>query len=59
MLSRAQILDAVWTYDFRGCDTVVDQYVSYLRRKLAAHGPSLISTRRGFGYMLREPDGPR
>jgi two-component system, OmpR family, response regulator len=57
VLSRAQILDAVWTYDFRGGDTVVDQYVSYLRRKLAAHGPSLIVTHRGFGYMLRAPDG--
>lgn len=57
VLSRAQILDAVWTYDFQGGDTVVDQYVSYLRRKLTAHGPPLISTRRGFGYMLRAPDG--
>ncbi|MGF7235320.1 MAG: response regulator transcription factor [Frankia sp.] len=58
VLSRAQILDAVWTYDFQGGDTVVDQYVSYLRRKLAAHGPALITTHRGFGYMLAAPDGP-
>ncbi len=56
VLSRAQILDAVWTYDFSGGDTVVDQYVSYLRRKLAAHGPPLITTHRGFGYMLAPPD---
>ncbi len=54
VLSRAQILDAVWTYDFHGGDTVVDQYVSYLRRKLGQHGPPLIHTRRGFGYILLE-----
>ncbi len=55
VLSRAQILDAVWNYDFDGGHTIVDQYVSYLRRKLAPHGPPLIHTQRGFGYVLREP----
>ncbi|WP_261559225.1 response regulator transcription factor [Frankia tisae] len=55
VLSRAQILDAVWSYDFAGEPTVVDQYVSYLRRKLGRHGPSLIHTQRGFGYALRRP----
>ncbi len=55
VLSRVQILDAVWNYDFDGAYTVVDQYVSYLRRKLAPYGPPLIHTQRGFGYMLREP----
>ncbi|SNQ48841.1 putative transcriptional regulatory protein TcrX [Frankia canadensis] len=57
VLSRAQILDAVWSYDYAGEPTVVDQYVSYLRRKLGQHGPSLIHTQRGFGYALRLPSG--
>lgn len=54
VLSREQILAAVWGADFVGGATVVDQYVSYLRRKLAPHGPPLIHTRRGFGYLVRE-----
>ncbi|MDT3438943.1 MULTISPECIES: response regulator transcription factor [unclassified Pseudofrankia] len=54
VLSREQILDAVWSEDYRGGATVVDQYVSYLRRKLAPFGPPLIHTQRGFGYALRE-----
>ncbi|OHV37713.1 MULTISPECIES: response regulator transcription factor [Pseudofrankia] len=53
VLSREQILDAVWSEDYRGGATVVDQYVSYLRRKLAPYGPPLIHTQRGFGYALR------
>ncbi len=55
VLSRAQILDAVWSYDFGGTSNVVDTYVGYLRRKLDRHGPPLITTRRGFGYALTEP----
>lgn len=55
VLSRAQILAAVWDRDFDGEPTVVDQYVSYLRRKLGQHGPPLIHTQRGFGYALRAP----
>lgn len=55
VLSRSQILDAVWSYDFSGESSVVDQYVSYLRRKLGQYGPPLIHTQRGFGYALRTP----
>jgi two-component system OmpR family response regulator len=57
VLSREQILDAVWNADYRGGATVVDQYVSYLRRKLAPFGPPLIHTQRGFGYALRTAAG--
>jgi two-component system, OmpR family, response regulator len=53
VLSRDQILAAVWGMDFVGGPTVVDQYVSYLRRKLSHHGGPLIHTQRGFGYALR------
>ncbi|WP_203901567.1 response regulator transcription factor [Virgisporangium aliadipatigenens] len=54
VLSRAQILEAVWDYDFGSASNVVDTYVGYLRRKLDRYGPPLIATRRGFGYALRE-----
>jgi two-component system OmpR family response regulator len=56
VLSRAQILDAVWSYDFGGASNVVDTYIGYLRRKLDPLGPALIVTRRGFGYTLRAPE---
>ncbi|GAC1518220.1 MAG: response regulator transcription factor [Acidimicrobiales bacterium] len=52
-LSKAQILDHVWEYDFGGDANVVETYVSYLRRKLDRHGPTLIQTVRGVGYSLR------
>ncbi|SHN25424.1 response regulator transcription factor [Cryptosporangium aurantiacum] len=55
VLSRGQILDAVWSYDFAGTSNVVDTYVGYLRRKLEQLGPPVISTRRGFGYVLEAP----
>ncbi len=55
VLSKAQILDHVWNYDFGGNDNVVETYVSYLRRKLDRHGPPLIQTVRGVGYVLRLP----
>jgi two-component system, OmpR family, response regulator len=55
VVTRYQILDQVWQYDFAGNDTVVATYVSYLRRKLDALGKPLIHTQRGFGYCLREP----
>jgi two-component system, OmpR family, response regulator len=55
VLSRAQILDHVWAYDFEGSTNVVETYVSYLRRKVDASGPRLIHTVRGFGYVIREP----
>ncbi|HNG57619.1 MAG TPA: response regulator transcription factor [Solirubrobacterales bacterium] len=55
VLSRAQILDHVWEYDFAGDARVLETYVSYLRRKLDRFGPGLIVTVRGVGYALREP----
>ena len=55
VLTRAQILDHVWEYDFGGSTTVVATYVAYLRRKLAGHGPDLIHTQRAVGYSLRLP----
>ncbi len=55
VLTRAELLDHVWDYDFGGSSTVVATYVAYLRRKLAAHGPDVIHTQRGVGYSLRLP----
>ena|SRR5258708_2898302 len=55
VLTRPQILDHVWDYDFGGSSTVVATYVGYLRRKLARHGPEVIHTQRGIGYILRPP----
>jgi two-component system OmpR family response regulator len=52
VLSRTRIIDDVWHDDFRGDRTVVDRYVSYLRRKLHAAGPPLIRTVRHAGYVL-------
>jgi len=52
VLSKAQILQNVWHYDFSGNANVVETYVSYLRRKLDALGPPLIRTIRQAGYML-------
>ena len=53
VLSRAQILDHVWNYDFDGDASVVETYVSYLRRKLDQTSPKLIHTVRGVGYCVR------
>jgi two-component system response regulator TrcR len=53
VLSRAQILDRVWNYDFAGKASIVDLYVSYLRKKVDAGRPSMIHTVRGVGYVLR------
>jgi two-component system, OmpR family, response regulator len=55
VLTRAQILDHVWNYDFGGDARVLETYISYLRKKLDQHGPSLIQTVRGVGYALRAP----
>ena len=55
VLTRAQILDHVWDYDFGGDARVLETYVSYLRKKLEAQGPRLIHTVRGVGYALRLP----
>jgi two-component system, OmpR family, response regulator len=54
VLSKAQILDHVWNYDFAGDANVVEIYISYLRKKLEPTGPPLIHTVRGFGYCLRD-----
>ena len=54
-LTRAQILDHVWQYDFGGDGRVLETYISYLRKKVDAGGPQLIHTIRGVGYSLREP----
>jgi two-component system, OmpR family, response regulator len=53
VLSKAQILDHVWQYDFDGDANVVETYVSYLRKKLDALGPPVIHTVRLVGYVLR------
>ncbi len=53
VLSRAQILEHVWEYDFDGDSSVVDTYISYLRRKTDSGEPKLIHTIRGVGFCLR------
>jgi two-component system, OmpR family, response regulator len=55
VLSKAQILDHVWNYDFGGEANIVETYVSYLRRKIDGLGPPLIQTVRGVGYRLSAP----
>ena len=55
VLSKAQILDHVWNYDFNGESAIVESYVSYLRRKVDAVEPRLIHTVRGVGYVVRAP----
>ena len=57
MLSKAQILDHVWNYDFNGEANVVESYISYLRRKVDTTEPRLLHTIRGVGYTLRLPRG--
>jgi two-component system OmpR family response regulator len=56
VLSKAQILDELWAYDFGGDSNVVERFVSNLRHKLDGLGPPLIQTVRGFGYTVR-PNG--
>ena len=55
VLSKAQILDYVWEYDFEGDANVVETYISYLRKNVDSLGPPLIHTLRGAGYSLRTP----
>jgi two-component system OmpR family response regulator len=57
VLSRGQILDHVWEYDFGGDGRVLETYISYLRKKVDRDGPRLIHTVRGVGYVLRRPRG--
>jgi two-component system OmpR family response regulator len=58
VLSKAQILDHVWNYDFGGDANVVESYVSYLRRKVDTTEPRVLQTLRGVGYVLRRPATP-
>lgn len=53
VLSKSQILDRVWAYDFGGRSSVVEIYISYLRKKIDAEGDAMIHTVRGAGYMLK------
>jgi two-component system OmpR family response regulator len=55
VLSKAQILDHVWRYDFGGDSGIVENYISYLRKKIDRIDPPLIHTLRGVGYSLRLP----
>jgi two-component system, OmpR family, response regulator len=57
VLSKGQILSAVWNYDFSGDAGVVESYISYLRRKVDTGEPKLLHTVRGVGYVLRTPRG--
>jgi len=57
VVSKVQILDHVWRYDFGGDANVVETYVSYLRRKIDVEEPKLIHTVRGVGYTIRLPRG--
>jgi two-component system OmpR family response regulator len=54
VVTREQLLEHVWNYDFGGNDTVVPTYISYLRKKVDALGPALIHTKRGVGYWIGE-----
>jgi two-component system OmpR family response regulator len=55
VVSKSQILDHVWQYDFRGDAGIVETYISYLRKKIDVYDPPLIHTVRGVGYRLRVP----
>ena len=55
VLSKRQILEHVWDYDFAGDPNIVETYISYLRKKVDCFEPPLIQTVRGFGYSLRLP----
>jgi two-component system OmpR family response regulator len=55
VVSKSQILDHVWQYDFRGDAGIVETYISYLRKKIDLFDPPLIHTVRGVGYRLRLP----
>ena len=55
VLTRAQLLDHVWSYDFRGDARVLETYMSYLRKKIDAQAVPLLHTVRGVGYALRLP----
>jgi two-component system OmpR family response regulator len=52
-VTRAQILDHVWQYDFGGDGSIIETYVSHLRKKIEGDRPRLIHTVRGIGYSMR------
>lgn len=54
-MTKPQILEHVWRYDFGGDPSIVDNYISYLRRKIDNGGPKLIHTVHGIGYVVRGP----
>jgi two-component system OmpR family response regulator len=56
VLSKNHILDRVWSYDFGGKQSIVEIYISYLRKKIDTLGPPLIHTVRGVGYMIKAAD---
>ena len=56
VLSKAHILDRVWSYDYQGRASIVEIYISYLRKKIDSLGDPLIHTVRGVGYMIKAPD---
>ncbi|MFC5719909.1 response regulator transcription factor [Streptomyces gamaensis] len=58
VLSKPQILDRVWSYDFGGQANVVELYISYLRRKIDAGREPMIHTRRGAGYLIKPATSP-
>jgi two-component system, OmpR family, response regulator len=55
VLSKAQILDRVWKYDFQGQSNIVELYIGYLRKKIDTVDPKLIHTVRGAGYVIKAP----
>jgi two-component system OmpR family response regulator len=55
VLSKAQILDRVWKYDFQGQSNIVELYIGYLRKKVDSAEPKLIHTVRGAGYVIKAP----
>ncbi|MDN5600204.1 MAG: response regulator transcription factor [Brachybacterium sp.] len=57
VVSKTQILDHVWDYDWSGEVGIVESYISYLRRKVDVIGDPMIHTKRGIGYVLRAPEG--
>ena len=59
VLTRAQLLESVWGWDYAGQSQIVETYISYLRRKLDPLGPPVIHTQRGVGYSLRQPGAGR
>jgi two-component system, OmpR family, response regulator len=56
VVSKAQILDRVWDYDFGGQANIVELYISYLRKKIEANHPPMIHTIRGAGYVIKPAD---